>query len=152
MINKKIQKNNDVLTKSFFLEVMNKISSKLDEHSKILDKHTAILDEHSKKLDEHTKRHDSHDQKFDKHEANFTRIYDAITDLSIKLDKYEAKNEAEHANMIHIMNGHFDHIYNKLIIYDNEWTCLNAWIDRQTTINKTVDLEIKKIKMHLSLC
>lgn len=145
-MNQTIQ-NDEVLTKSFFLEVMQGINKRLDKIEKTQKEHTKILNEHTKKLDEQSKKLDKHDLRLNEHDGNFRRIYDAIEDLSIRIEQYREENKTEHAFTRREMDGHFDHIYSKLNQYDDEWACINAWISRQNEQNNTFRSDINLIKV-----
>lgn len=130
-MNKTIQ-NDEILTKSFFLEVMHGVNKNLEGVNTRLDKLEYRTDKIEKKLEVH--------------DGNFIRIYDGIDDLSIKIEKYREENQKQHQITRNDMNGHFDHIYKKLEEYDDEWACINAWISRQKEKNECFTTDIKLLQ------
>src|SRR3989339_580836 len=176
--------NQEMLTKTFFLEFMqefkNNLNKKFDKVEKELEMFTqklevvaqrlTVVDEKlevvdrklevvDRKLEVIVQRLEVIDQRLDKlekrttkleeksldHDDNFQRIYDAITDLSIRIAKFEEKNAKEHEEIISSLHSHVDFIYKKIEGYDAEWLCMNVWIKRFeekfTKLEKSLDGE-----------
>src|SRR3989339_53972 len=117
------------------LEVVDRKLEVIVQRLEVIDQRLDKLEKRTAKLEEKSLDHDD----------NFQRIYDAITDLSIRIAKFEEKNAKEHEEIISSLHSHVDFIYKKIEGYDAEWLCMNVWIKRFeekfTKLEKSLDGE-----------